>query len=207
MSAHVSFLAAGLLELLQCRWRVADFVWLQDLIEHVLANFEDARSGGFFFTAHDHEQLIHRPKSFSDDATPAGNGIAAQVLINLGYLLGETRYLDAAERTLKAAFQAMEEYPHAHGTLLDALGAYLHPPDVIIIRDDTPQAEWQQLAQAGFNPNRLVFSIPSAAEQLPGALADRQASDSTIAYVCRGHVCGPPISSLTELASALADHS
>ena len=33
-----------------------------------------ATHGGFFFTADDHEQLMHRSKSFGDEAVPAGNG-------------------------------------------------------------------------------------------------------------------------------------
>jgi uncharacterized protein YyaL (SSP411 family) len=44
-----------------------------------------------------------RSKSFTDEATPAGNGIAAYVLQRMGHLLGESRYLDAAEQTLRAA--------------------------------------------------------------------------------------------------------
>ena len=61
--------------------------------------------------------LIHRSKAFSDDATPSGNGIAAQVLLRLGHLLGEPRYLAAAERTLRAAWRALERYPQSHVSL------------------------------------------------------------------------------------------
>jgi uncharacterized protein YyaL (SSP411 family) len=202
-----AFLAAGLLELLQCRWNNEEFAWLLALVERLLADFEDTGKGGFFFTAHDHEQLIHRPKSFSDDATPAGNGVTAGLLIQLGYLLGESRYLEAAQRTLAAAWQPLAEYPHAHGTLLNALESLLRPPDVIVIRGDRPDAPWQRLAQAGFNPQRLVFSIPADATDLPGALAERCAGDGTMAYVCRGHVCSPPVTRLEELAAALAEPS
>ena len=53
-----------------------------------LARFEDRDAGGFFFTAHDHEVLIHRPKTGHDNATPAGNGVAAFALQRLGHLLG-----------------------------------------------------------------------------------------------------------------------
>ena len=77
----------------------------------MLAHFEDAELGGFFFTSDDHEALIHRSKSFSDDAIPAGNGIAARALIRAGYLLGETRWLEAAERTLRAAWLAHQSLP------------------------------------------------------------------------------------------------
>ena len=50
-----------------------------------------------------HERLIHRPKPMNDDALPSGNGVGATVLGRLGHLLGETRYLKAAERVLRAA--------------------------------------------------------------------------------------------------------
>ena len=202
-----AFLAAGLLDLLQCRWNSEEFAWLLALVERLLADFEDTGRGGFFFTAHDHEHLIHRPKSFSDDATPAGNGVTAGLLIQLGYLLGENRYLEAAQRTLAAAWQPLAEYPHAHGTLLNALESLLSPPDVIVIRGDSPDAQWQRLAQAGFNPQRLVFSIPADATDLPGALAERRAGEGTLAYLCRGHVCAPPVTRLEELAGALAEPS
>ena len=47
---------------------------------------------------------MHRSKSFADEAVPAGNAVAAQALARLGLLLGETRYLDAAAQTLRAAW-------------------------------------------------------------------------------------------------------
>ena len=92
------------------------------------------RVGGFFFTADDHEALISRPKSFSDDAIPAGNAIAARGLLRLGYLLGEPRYLQAAERTLRAAWPAVQKYPEAHASMLFALEDYLRPPQIVILR-------------------------------------------------------------------------
>ena len=80
------------------------------------------------------EALIVRPKTFSDDATPAGNGVAARLLVRLGYLLGETRYLDAAEATLRAARAAIERYPHGHGSLLMALDEFTAPPTIVVLR-------------------------------------------------------------------------
>lgn len=71
--------------------------------------------GGFWFTAHDHEALMHRGKPFSDDSLPDGIGVGAAWLGRLGHLLGETRYLEAAERTLAAGWTRLVEMPHAHG--------------------------------------------------------------------------------------------
>ena len=75
---HAS-LAWGLLELVQARWHTPHFAWAIELTEAMLRHFEDRDAGGFFFTADDHEQLILRPKTFGDDATPAGNGVAARL--------------------------------------------------------------------------------------------------------------------------------
>ena len=70
-----------------------------------------ANDGGFFFTSHDHEQLIHRAKPGHDNATPSGNGVAAFALQRLGHLLGEPRYLDAAERALALFYPALAQSP------------------------------------------------------------------------------------------------
>ena len=93
-----AFLLDALLELMQTRFRAADFGWACELADVLLAQFEDPERGGFFFTSHDHEKLIHRPKPGHDNATPSGNGIAVLSLQRLGHVLGETRYLEAAER-------------------------------------------------------------------------------------------------------------
>src|SRR5207253_4819205 len=91
----------------QLRFRREELDFAQQLIGVVLKHFADEGAGGFYFTSDDHETLIHRMKSFSDDATPSGNGVAASVLLRLGNLLGEPRYLAAAERTLRAARAAL----------------------------------------------------------------------------------------------------
>jgi len=198
-----AFLADGLVELLRYRWRSEYLVFACQLLDVLLARFEDP-NGGFFFTADDHETLIHRPKPFSDDATPSGNGIAAQVLLQLGHLLGETRYIDAAERTLRAAWPALEEHPQAHGTLLQALRGFLVPPEVIVIRGDPGAlADWQRYISAGYNPGRTSFVIPTDAEQLPGLLAERAPQGDGVAYICQGMTCRAPVTSLEELAATL----
>jgi uncharacterized protein YyaL (SSP411 family) len=128
-----AFLANGLVELLQCRWRGSDLDFACELIDTLLAHFEDER-GGFYFTADDHEALIHKPKTFADEAVPSGNGIAAGVLVRLGHLLGEQRYLDAAERIVRAGLHAIGRYPEGHATLLHALDELLAPPTLVVVR-------------------------------------------------------------------------
>jgi uncharacterized protein YyaL (SSP411 family) len=191
-----AYLAQALLEMLQLRWRNDDVAWLRGILDAMLAHFEDPKLGGFFFTSDDHETLIHRSKSFSDDAIPSGNGIAAQALIRAGYLLGETRWLDAAERTLRAAWLPLNRFPHGHMSLLGALEEFLAPPEIVIVRGDDG---WQRELGRLYAPHRLVFSIPGDLEGLDAAIADKKAGASTRAYVCRGSTCSPPVESLPDL--------
>ena len=194
-----AYLAQALLEMLQLRWRNEDAAWLRQILDGMLAHFEDAELGGFFFTSDDHEVLIHRSKSFSDDAIPAGNGIAARALIRAGYLLGETRWLTAAERTLRAAWLAMNRFPHGHMSLLEALAEYLSPPEIVIIRETANAGAWQRDLGKLYAPHRLVFSIPANLEGLDASIADKKAGSASRAYVCRGSTCSAPVESLGDL--------
>jgi uncharacterized protein YyaL (SSP411 family) len=194
-----AYLANALLEMLQVRWRNDDATWLRQILDAMLHHFEDAELGGLFFTSDDHEALIHRSKSFSDDAIPAGNGIAARALIRAGYLLGETRWLEAGERTLRAGWQAINRFPHGHMSLLEALAEYLDAPEIVIIRETADAGAWQRQLGKLYAPHRMVFSIPANLEGLDPAIADKKAGAGSRAYVCRGSTCSAPVETLSDL--------
>jgi uncharacterized protein len=166
----------------------------------LLDEFHDAEQGGFWFTGRSHESLIHRAKPLGDDSMPAGNGVAALALQRLGHLIGEVRYLEAADRTLRLAAESMRRMPHAHASLLMALDDWLDPPETLVIRAADDRLEtWQRLAQQGYRPHRLVFAIPSELSELPGTLAAMRAGERPLIYRCRGTQCAPPVESLAEL--------
>jgi uncharacterized protein YyaL (SSP411 family) len=175
----------------------------------MLEHFEDGTHGGFFFTANDHEVLMHRPKPYADESVPSGNGVAAFALQRLGFMLGETRYLDAAERALRSAWRSMLEYPHGHVTLLTALEEYLAHPEIIVIRGETEEiSRWSDAAARLYAPRRMVLAIPADEEDLPGALSDRNAVDGeTVAYRCVGTHCDMPVSTWEALANTLSESS
>jgi uncharacterized protein YyaL (SSP411 family) len=202
-----AFLLDALLELLQARWNTEHLAFAQHLAELLLEHFEDKEHGGFWFTANDHEQLIHRSKPLADEAVPSGNGVAAFALQRLGFLLGETTYLDAAERTLRAAWRGISEVPHGHVSLLTALEEYLEHPEIIVIRGaDDEINRWRDSAAKVYAPRRLVFAIPEDETGLPGALADRRAMDGeTVAYRCLGTHCEMPVTTWEALAAQLVE--
>jgi uncharacterized protein len=198
-----ALLADSLLELLQTRWRSSDLEFACQLAEVLLEQFEDKDKGGFFFTAQDHERLIHRSKTFPDESVPSGNGFAAAMLCRLGYLLGENRYLNSAERTLRAASAAIQDYPQAHMSLVNALEDLLSSMQILVIRGEASSATaWASTLGKLYAPTRMIFAIPNNAE-LPAALAAKRPSEATVAYLCTGMTCSAPLENLEEVTRTL----
>jgi uncharacterized protein YyaL (SSP411 family) len=199
-----AFLLDALIESLQCRWNERDLTWAVALADALLQRFQDRERGGFFFTAHDHESLIQRPKPFADEAIPSGNGVAARALLRLGHLLGDTRYLDAAERILRAAYSTMLQMPQGCASLLRALHDFLHPRTHVVIRvaDGGEKTLWKEALHA-IPPTADVYLIRSGASVLPGILGAQTHRKGGVAYLCQGANCLPPISDPAGLNAAL----
>lgn len=187
------------LTVLAHRWDSAQLAFAVTIADALLDQFYDQDNGGFFFTAHDAEALIYRPRPTMDDALPPGNAVAAAALLKLGHLLGEPRYLDAALATLHWARGAMEQYPAGHCALGSALAlASDEGPGFVQVLVQGPAAEldaWQSALGAGYHPERHIYLIPDdAAEPLPSYLPRlRPVNGGVQAYVCRGLSCDAPV--------------
>jgi uncharacterized protein YyaL (SSP411 family) len=190
-----ALLLDALIDMLQCRWSERDLAWAIVLAEALIERFKDRESGGFFFTAHDHERLIQRPKPFTDEALPSGNGVATRALLRLGHLVGETRYLDAAESALRAGFSSLRQMPLACCAMLRALNDFLHPRTHVVVRFDgeTEESSWRAAIVDRANRRCDVYFIPRDAGKLPGTLAAQTHGAGGVAYVCRGMRCEPPV--------------
>ncbi len=123
----------------------------------------------------------------------------------LRHLIGDLRYITAAEKTLHAAWSSIEQIPYAHNTLLLGLEEFLDPAPVVIIRGGSDQIQhWQQeIFRSGLLGRGQVFAIPNDEENLPGLLAERKVTNETTAYLCSAQSCLPPISKLKKLLLSL----
>jgi uncharacterized protein len=199
-----AFLIDALIELLQAGFDADTLEFAQDLADALLDQFEDAESGGFYFTGRDHERLLHRPKPGHDQATPSGNGIAAYALQRLAALTGEDRYRLAAERTLELFYGTMRQYPAGFGSLLVALEESIAPPTTVILRGERAGlGTWARALAREHLPSTLVLAIPAQAGNLPPVLdkpPPEPASQAPVnAWVCQGVTCLLPITDLETL--------
>ncbi len=205
-----AFLLSAVLEMMQADFRADELEFAEDLAEVLLEQFEDRASGGFWFTSHDHEKLIQRTKPGHDNATPSGNGVAAFALQRLGHIIGETRYLTAAERTIALFYPAMQKNPAGYATLCAALDECLAPPSVLVLRgDEKSLTSWKAALDGRFQPTTLIVAAPVAVPGATGAarlppLLDKPPPQSGVsAYLCRGASCLAPVSDLAALDALL----
>ncbi len=197
----------ALLVLLATEWRDVDARFATELADALLDSFHDETNGGFFFTAHQAERLIHRPKPTLDDAQPPGNGVAARCLARLGHLFGNPAWLEAAGGALAAPRFMMERYPVGHCTLLTALEEQLEPGELVIVRGTASAVrEWRETLTDGYRPWRKVYGIPLDAEVVPPYLPANPGA-TPVAYVCSGSSCSLPIHSVEEVERSLRSRS
>ena len=194
-------LEAGLL-LLQERWSVADLRFVERLAGIIAERFE-APDGGLYFTTHDHESLIARPRLMADDVTPSGAAVAAEALAEIGYLLGRSEWVSLAERTLARASGAVVASPGEHARFMEAQKRVDERAAQVIVRGSEDQlAPWQ--AAIATAKHATCYAIPTDELGLPEALAAKRAEPEPVAYVCTGTTCSEPVRTVDELVCRLA---
>jgi hypothetical protein len=172
------------------------------------AHFWDRQAGGYFMTADDVKDVIQRPKSAGDNATPNGNGALVGVLARLHHLTGEQKYLDRAA-ALVAAFSGelgRNFFPLA--TMLNSNDFLENALQIVVV--GPPDAEGTRAlvraAHAQSLPNRLLQVVAPDA-QLPErhpASGKGMVGGKPAAYVCKGQTCGLPVTHPKGLGTALA---
>lgn len=196
-----AFLIDALLLQLQYKWDPKYFKFTQILADQLIKNFYHTENSGFFFVSENTEALIYRPKSFTDDVIPSGNGIACLVLQHLGYLLSEQKYLEIVEKTLQAAWSSLQAFPIGYPSMLRALKEFLNPPKIIIIRGEKSNVnEWQNALP--YSQQYFSYAISNTESELPPAIAEKKLT-KTGAFICEGMKCLEPVDNLEKLVNYL----
>ena len=167
----------------------------------------DAPRPGYFLSADDAEALIIRPRSDTDDATPAAASLMAANLIRLWRLTGNDSYRTDADSILETAAPAIATNLFAATGLLSALDFRLGATDVVIIqRDTSPANDLLAMARKSATPN-TILSLHNDTARLPAshpASAKTAVDGRPTAYVCRGETCSLPVTSPEELEILVA---
>jgi uncharacterized protein YyaL (SSP411 family) len=206
------FVAGAALDAWEATGQLRYYAAAKEIGDAMLARFWDAEGGGFFDAEYDAAAigaLSARRKPLQDAPSPAGNAVAAAVLLRLHALTGEAVYEARARETLEAFAGVVEHfglYAASYGLALRR--AVEGPVQVCVIGDDALAEELARAAMAGYAVNKSVVRLrweqmgalpPALAETLPHL----PEGGRSVAVVCRGMSCSSPVRSVEELVAGL----
>ena len=195
----------GLLEMLVTNWNIADLHFAIRISEAMLGSFEDSEVGEFYFSSHDHEQLLCRLKPGADDAIPSGNAFAILSLYNLGTLIGNPQYLESANRAIRLFADDLKRQPSINASMVIALQQIKHGVAVILRENSTEQQTWQEALPEVIHPLINVYHVNSDESGWPDSIAGMQTMVGGTAYICKGISCREPITSPKMLLETLLE--
>ena len=206
-----AFLIDGLLALHEV---TLDRRWLQEatsLGQAMVDLFWVETEGRFYDTGRDHEDLLIRPRDYTDNAIPSGSSMAADVLLRLAVVTGDSELERRAVTSIRSVVDVMSRYPTSAGHWLGSLDFYLSTPkEIAILRRVDDSGTDQMLAQVlrRYLPNRVLVGStpldgPKTVEEVP-LLEGREMIDGRpTAYVCENYVCKLPVNEPLALAAQL----
>ncbi|XER11833.1 hypothetical protein SATMO3_20030 [Sporomusa aerivorans] len=210
-----AFLLWGLLEVYETTFNPQYLRQALELSKEMIDLFWDKDDGGFYFTGHDGEELLLRPKEIYDGALPSGNSVAALALLKLARLTEDDSYISMVESMFNRFSREIAHYPRAYTYFLLALDYYLSAPSHIVIAGDKRDSNVQaMLAMAGrkFMPETaVIYNDPEYQtenwELLPVASGQEALGGKATGYICENFTCQRPVQTLEEFEQLLNKES
>ncbi len=202
-----AYLILAYLELYQTTYKVDYLIRGKSLVRDMNALFWDDENGGYFFSGKDNEKLISNDKEIYDSATPSGNSVAAIALVQMGYLTGETEFLDKVDDMYYTFFEDINRQASAGTFFMQSILLTENPTkEVVILRGSNTSNElFRSLAEA-FTPDisLLIAEDPSIFSDVASFASEyKMLEDKPTIYVCENFACQQPTTKLHEAISKL----
>ncbi len=214
-----AFTAVACLDAYEATSDLSYFNFARQIAEAMVKRFFDPVSGGFFDTGRSSSDekvlgvLGTRRKPFQDSPTPAGNPVAAIALLRLHSYTNDPELRDKAEQTIEILAGLAAQYGLFAATYGIAAVHLAHPhTQVVVVGNDELADRLYTAAVASYSFSKAVLKLaPNKAvpQNLPSALAETiphlpaVKEGRTVAIVCSGFTCQPPIFDPDELARRL----
>jgi hypothetical protein len=208
------FMTTAMLELYDATFDPAYIKRALDLQQQTHELFWDAERGGFYFTATDNEELLVRQKEVYDGAIPSGNSMAADNIVRLARLTGDTELGQSADRIFAAFSNEVNQLPSAHSQLLSALQRGVGPSLEVVIAGRPGDADTEALlhiVRESYLPQAAVLVVPPGKEGAsirrlaPYTEAHQPIDGKAAAYVCRDFACRLPTTDPGKLSELLKE--
>jgi uncharacterized protein YyaL (SSP411 family) len=168
-----------------------DIQWLEDarsLVEFAIQNFQDKKTGLFYYTAQQAENLVARKMELLDNVIPSSNSILAESIYLLGIYYDQDSYITMSRamcNQLEADLSISPSYTH----WASLMGLMQLPTYQVAIMGRDALKKTTQL-QRHYIPNALYMG--GTVENLP-LLKHKLVEGRSIIYVCQERICKLPV--------------
>jgi hypothetical protein len=162
--------------------------------------------GGYYFVADDTGDLIVRPLSGQDEATPNANAVMVSNLAALHLWTGEERYRQRAEAILRGFAGSIASNVLTHTGLLAAELDLLAPAQIVLIAAEGTDTLALRNALHGVSVPSAVIQGVRAGQELPAsspAHGKIAIEGRPTAYVCIGPQCSLPVTEPVKLIETI----
>jgi uncharacterized protein YyaL (SSP411 family) len=167
-------------------------------VTSTLELFWDGAAGLFYDTATDAEALVVRPRDVMDNATPAGNSLAADLLDRAARIFGDASLDEVVGRAIGAHADQARSYSLAFGRLLSVASRRASRPVEVAVVGPRRDPATRALAEAALErwlPQRVLVGAEEAEARslgLPLFEGRGMKEGRATAYVCTGYACREP---------------
>lgn len=207
-----AFLLEGVLALYRATFDPEWLDWAVELANGALAEFFDADTIAFYDTAESAEELVSRPRDAYDSATPSGNSVICQSLLELAALTGREDFRNVAVAVLEGYAKPAADQPQGFSRLMVAIDHAVGPAAEVAITGDLDAEDTSTMIDAlrGSYLPRVALALSgdtdNRREDLLPIFRDREMIDGkATAYVCVGYSCRLPTTDADEMLSQIRE--
>lgn len=220
-----SFLIWGLMELYSATFEIEYLKYAFSLNETLVNHFLDDKSGGFYFTSDNAEEIILRKKESYDSAIPSGNSVQMMNLLKIAHLSEDESLKEIALGIEHNFDQKIRRSPLAHTNMINAIDFRLGPSYnvVMVCSDENQSLKMHEKLRSNLSlryiPNLTILDIIQFERKeehsednidlkLPFEISEalkakKPLENKCTFYVCSDKDCKPPLTEIKELLKVI----
>jgi uncharacterized protein len=164
----------------------------RELMEYTLDHFFDAKSGLFFFTSDDQEDISKREIELDDGVIPSSNSTCAHNLFVLGRYFEKAEWESISKKMLLRIKEALSQNLTSYSNWASLFLAHSYPfYDVAISGPEV--ISFSNKMRKNLRSN-VLYAGSAKTSETP-IMKNRFKKDLTLIYVCKDKVCAGPVES------------
>ena len=173
----------------------------RQIADYLLEHFSTEEGPMFHLRPQEDSELPVATVDLFDNALPSGNGQVASVLLRLGRLLDDDRYLQRGEAMLAAMAGSLQRYPTSFGGWVRTALTHAAPERELVVAGPDAAAHARRLLSR-YRPGVLIVATESDRKDV-SLFQNRYLPDGLRYYVCQNKACQLPVATAAEAVSQL----